>query len=655
MLIGVYRLFELDQSWAERIFFPRVAMGLNFGYSGPLFQYYPPLASYIALAFHWAGFGWIGAAKAGFTLALALAGLGAYTYARWLFADRRAALVAGFAYLFAPYLLLNTYERGASAELLALGLLPWVFWATHHLLRSENRSWFLASASLVALLMLAHNITALFAIPLLAGYLVLLAWHEGAWRRLPVVALAIGLGLGLSAFYWMPALTERSLTRLESYMLGSDNVPLKHLRSLSNLFQPLLVFDFWGPQRFNPALWQALALGAGVLAIGWVPRRLRFNLIVIAGALAGVYLLQTNMSRAFWEVAPLVRFIQFPWRLLGPVSFFSALLLGAVLCWSRLAGAPGWAVAAILVLIIGYAGLRNLDPKLSTIWYPITDEQIGRKDLYERGARGYPLYSDYAPAAMQSGPWDLTKPRAPNAPIWPPLATQPMIQIKSEGGTCLNLQVQTSTPLILRLPRIYFPNWRVSVGGQPEQIVSSRPLGLITVEIPEGEHPVEVCYGNTPLRSVASVISVLALVILVIGGGRARPNNRMAWASAILVVALAMLVLLHPGLGKGPRQPIAYTARFEDEINLLGYHLDKSVLRPGDILDLRLYWLAERTPTADHKIFVHLSKLDDSGTVAQIDEPPLLGQGFTSRWDPGEIVIDEHQLPIDGSIPLGEF
>src|SRR5512137_724670 len=52
MLIGVYRLFELDQSWAERILFPRIAMGLIFGYSGPLFQYYPPLASYIALTFH---------------------------------------------------------------------------------------------------------------------------------------------------------------------------------------------------------------------------------------------------------------------------------------------------------------------------------------------------------------------------------------------------------------------------------------------------------------------------------------------------------------------------------------------------------------------------------------------------------------------------
>ena len=140
-------------------------MGLNFGYSGPLFEYYPPLASYVALAFHWIGFGWIGAVKAGFTLALLLAGVGAYVYARWLFADRRAALVAGFAYLFAPYLLLNIYERGANAELLALGLLPWVFWAAHHILRSENPVWLWASAGLLALLMLAHNITAAVRLP----------------------------------------------------------------------------------------------------------------------------------------------------------------------------------------------------------------------------------------------------------------------------------------------------------------------------------------------------------------------------------------------------------------------------------------------------------------------------------------------------------
>ena len=87
-----------------------------------------------------------------------------------------------------------------------------------------------------------------------------------------------------------------------------------------------------------------------------------------------------------------------------------------------------------MILIIGYAGLRNLDPKLSTIWYPITNEQIGREDLFERGARGYPLYGDYAPTAMQG---ELNKPHAPGMPMSPPLTARQTIKIQSEGGAVL--------------------------------------------------------------------------------------------------------------------------------------------------------------------------------------------------------------------------
>jgi hypothetical protein len=166
---------------------------------------------------------------------------------------------------------------------------------------------------------------------------------------------------------------------------------------------------------------------------------------------------------------------------------------------------------------------------------------------------------------------------------------------------------------------------------------------------------VEACFGNTPLRSAASVISLLSLLVLLIGGARTQPFKKIVWASAILWLSLAMLAFFHQGLGEPPRRPTAYAAQFEDEISLLGYHLDKSVLRPGDTLDLRLYWLTSKTPPIDYKVFVHLSRPDDSGTVVQVDEPPLLGQGFTTHWDPGELVIDEHQLPIDGSIPPGIY
>jgi hypothetical protein len=115
------------------------------------------------------------------------------------------------------------------------------------------------------------------------------------------------------------------------------------------------------------------------------------------------------------------------------------------------------------------------------------------------------------------------------------------------------------------------------------------------------------------------------------------------------------LLVARYGVGQPPRHPVSAAANFEDEIRLLGYHLPKDTWRPGDDLPLHLYWLAQRTPAEDYKVFVHLIKPDDSGKVAQIDGLPLSGYGPTSRWEPGEIVVDEHSLHLDESMPPGAY
>jgi uncharacterized membrane protein len=258
MLMGIYRVFELDQAWRNRLFYPRLGMELNFTYGAPLFEFYPPLVSYGTLVFHWTGLGLVEAAKAMFTLTLLIAGLGTYVYACWLFTDQRAALVSAAAYLFALYLLVNVYERGAAAEALALAFLPWTLWAFHRLLCEESRHWFWISAGLLALLILAHNITALFIMPLLVVYLSLLAWQRRSWKGLLAVGLAIVTGLALSAFYWLPALAERGYAQIELRMLTGAQKAEENLVFLNNLVQIRLSVDYWGPLRFRLSLWQAL-------------------------------------------------------------------------------------------------------------------------------------------------------------------------------------------------------------------------------------------------------------------------------------------------------------------------------------------------------------------------------------------------------------
>jgi len=651
MLLGIYRVFELDQAWRHHIFFPRLGINLNFTYTAPLFQFYPPLVSYVAVVFHWAGFGLVEATKIVFSLSLFLAGLGTYGYAHWLFGNRRAALVSAVAYQFAPYLLCNIYERGAAAETGALALLPWTAWIWHRLLEEQKARWFWLAAFLLALLVLAHNITALFSIPFILIHLVVLIWKRKGWGTIPLIGLALILGLGQSAFYWFPALGERGYVQIESTMLGEGMRPEDNLVTSSDLISSDLAFDYWGPQRFRLSLWQAVLGTVAMVGIAVQTGKLRSSLIVLAGVVIILLALQLKMSSAFWLGISLVRFIQYPWRLLGIASFCIALLIGALLCWKRLAGPAGGMVMVFLIILMGIASLYRLSPSLSRIWYGFSSSQVSREDLFERGRFGFGLFSDYSPIWMRLFSQDLAKPRADSQPTLLPLSIAPAVQVIEASPFHVRLQVKTDVPFPLRLHRLYFPGWQTYVNGQA---ISTRPdgdLGLVTADLPAGEYEVVTQFEETPLRRMANSLSLLALLVSLVG--LLLRHSRLILL--VIVVAMFLFAIVFRQIFPEPlTHPLAYAANLQDEIHLLGYYLPKSEYHPGDTLTLKLYWLTQQTPQDDYTVFLHLVQPDGS-KVGQGDNMPIHGYSFTSRWEPGELVEDEQQMYLDDQIPVGTY
>ena len=68
----------------------------------------------------------------------------------------------------------------------------------------------------------------------------------------------------------------------------------------------------------------------------------------------------------------------------------------------------------------------------------------------------------------------------------------------------------------------------------------------------------------------------------------------------------------------------------------------------------QLYWLALRESGQDYKAFVHL--LGPNGSViAQHDGDPGGGYTPTTRWRPGEIIVDRHVLSLPQGLPAGEY
>lgn len=283
LLASIYRVFALHEGWKAGNFYPALSADLSFGYSAPLFLYYPPLASYVAELFHFAGLGFIGALKASYLLALCLSGWGMYAYGRVIIHTRRAAFLAAVAYLLAPYQLLNIFKRAALAEIVALALLPWVLWTLHTLYLRGGRARFVLARLSLAGLLIANNSIALFLLPAILVYLTALFLTQRNWPRLLLGGGALALGLGLSVFFWLPAIAERGAVNILPLMESFAH-PTQHLLILRDLVQHGLAAEYWNGQTPRWALIPALLAFCAVLTLRWQPRGTRRWLAILHGA-----------------------------------------------------------------------------------------------------------------------------------------------------------------------------------------------------------------------------------------------------------------------------------------------------------------------------------------------------------------------------------
>ncbi len=105
-----------------------------------------------------------------------------------------------------------------------------------------------------------------------------------------------------------------------------------------------------------------------------------------------------------------------------------------------------------------------------------------------------------------------------------------------------------------------------------------------------------------------------------------------------------------PGLSAHLRQPVE--ARFGENIELLGYEAPPA--RPGESLQVTLYWRCLAPVEKDYTVFNHL--LDVQGArVAQQDDPPANRFYPTSQWRPGEVIVDRHTIVLPADAPPGDY
>jgi hypothetical protein len=92
----------------------------------------------------------------------------------------------------------------------------------------------------------------------------------------------------------------------------------------------------------------------------------------------------------------------------------------------------------------------------------------------------------------------------------------------------------------------------------------------------------------------------------------------------------------------------------DDKIGLLGYDLQDSTVRPGQVVSCTLYWRGLQEMDVNYTVFTHLVAPD--GTIwGQWDNQPQQGGAPTTRWIPGQVIVDAYQIPLSPDAQAGSL
>lgn len=517
--LQVMRLFEMNRCFENGQIPCRWAPDLGQNYGQPMFNYYSPLPYYLGEAFHLVGISFVDTVKFLFLLSLFLSGIFIYLFSKE-FLKKNSALVVAIAYMTVPYHAVDIFVRGALSESWGLTLVPLVLYTIIRVCREPKTGNALKFTLALAALLTTHNITLLISTPIILVFgIFFFIRSENKKRQLGFIIPSTLLGVGLSAFFLLPVLFEQSL--IQTKFLVTDYFDFRaHFVTIGQLFTKLT----WGygPSRFNSYQYpQTLSFFVGIIQMFalsiaplmlWQSRRDRklFSLFFITFILSLLTLFMTHPRSVFiWESFNMLKFVQFPWRFLGPTALLTSILVGFYL--DSLDLSKEKQVQAVSLLIAFMIATSFSYFRFEKYYPEMTDTVKLSGQEYDKQIKGALL--DYLPASVKVIP----ESKAPAPPQI--LAGKIDINYFDKRSNYFSSELDVySDGGVVRFPVMDFPGWTVyqNRNGVPIKYNADNDYGLITVNLVKGHQLIQAFFEDSPTRQSANIITLVSGFLIIL-------------------------------------------------------------------------------------------------------------------------------------------
>ncbi len=502
----VVRLADMFRTLRDGQFPARYSGYLNNQYGYPLFNFAYPLPYYIGMVPVFLKFGFLNSIKLLFVLSTVVSIIGMYFLSSRVWKSTSAGFVSAILFLFLPYRMVDLYVRGSLGEVMALAIIPLLFLTGYSAVQKKSLIFSTLSGILLGLLIPTHNIMSLLFVPIFFVFTSVIALKTDK-KSILYVLLSLILGVGISAFFWLPAIAEKSLILLSVVPIADRGL---YFVSLNQLLLPSWGFGVPTDSQdsFTYHIGVAHVIGF-LLSIYFLvyafmhakKRNIKTYIALTSIGMAVIsLLLMFEFSSFVWEHVPLLSEINYPWTLIAPVGFLISLVIG-------FAASQNYRMRNF-TLILAFLSVGMV------LQYAHPSEYLDRDDnFYVTNAATTTSSQEYTPLWVSDLPVKSPEQKIEVA------SGEAGIEVAKIQSNKIEVLINAQTDTVIRMNTIYYPGWEVTVDGSVAEFSYDNSQGVMDVLVPSGNHTVTAQFSETPLRAVANgvtLVSIIASVLIIV-------------------------------------------------------------------------------------------------------------------------------------------
>lgn len=504
----LFRQVLFDEALKDGQFPPMWAGRAAHGYGSPLFLLYWSSPYYIVELFILLGLGLFNSVNIFFTLCLLFGSVFFYFFIRNFF-DEVSSMIGAILYLYAPYRLLMVFVYGAWGEVAALCFGPLMLFWTMRLIKKPDRIGIFFEGVFTLLLTLSHNALAIIFLAMILSLILILSNKKNVF---PVLIGIFG-GVVSGAFFWITSLTENHLIYISD--LAQPIIRFSNYKSILSMIK-VIVDDLAGKSAGYTSFTFGVSGTLGIIGILFIFRKSFKNkkifLLTLIWFFSSLFLV-LPVSEVVWSKLPLLQLFLYPYRFLVPMTISGILLSVYFVSFIKIKFIKDF-VMLFLILLSIREGLAYIHPSIGSGRVD-QDYFYGEQSVFYAPGNGVSIgWHDYIPKTVpENFLKSLEKSGKPKNVIdGDYLFNLNKIKVSSKS---LSFDVEARNHTTITANIFYYPGWMAFDNGS-EKNVSNNENGLITLDLDEGRHSINLIFGDTPSRKLSKLFSFAGFLIFCI-------------------------------------------------------------------------------------------------------------------------------------------